>query len=143
MFFSNDSSPLFNSIESACYLQDTIEVSLLQQVHDPGSDVDRVHREGGLELRVLDAAVVLGPQEQREAVGAEGEDQQDEDELPHRGECSRHPGPNLLERPRALLLLLHVEDGLALEPLGGPDVLVVEEAGGDVVVEVGRLLAVG
>ena len=46
MFFSNDSSPLFNSIESACYLQDTIEVSLLQQVHDPGSDVDRVHRNG-------------------------------------------------------------------------------------------------
>ena len=43
---SNDSSPLFNSIESARYLQDTIEVSLLQQVHDPGSDVDRVHRDG-------------------------------------------------------------------------------------------------
>ena len=92
---------------------------------------------------MLDAAVVLGPQEQGEAVGAEGEDQQDEDELPHGGECSRHPGPNLLECPWTLFFLLHVEDGLALQPLGGPDVLVVEEAGGDVVVEVGRLLAVG
>ena len=91
---------------------------------------------------MLDAAVVLGPQEQREAVRAEGEDQQDEDELPHGGECSRQPGPNLLERPRSLLLLFDVEDGLALEALGGSDVLVVEEAGGDVVVEVGRLLAV-
>ena len=85
---------------------------------------------------MLDVTEVFLFEEDCQAVTTESQDDDDDQGLRPAAELSLESRPESSECFLFFLSLLHIKDGPALYSLGSSDVLVVEEAGTDVVVEV-------
>ena len=90
-----------------------------------------------LQLWMFEIAEIFSLQKQGKSIATENEDEGKDDNFSQWRKSSVDWSPNRLERLCLLLLVRNIKDGLALDSLGGPDVLVVEQAGGHVVVQVG------
>ena len=75
-------------------------------------------------------------EEDCQAVTTESQDDDDDQGLTPAGELSLQSRPESSECFLLFVSLLNIKDGAALNALGSPDVLVMEEAGTDVVVEI-------
>ena len=80
-------------------------------------------------------------EEDCQAVTTETQDDDDDQRLSPAGELSLESRPESSECFLFFLPLLHIKDGPALNSLSCSDVLVVKEAGTDVVMEVGSPVA--